>query len=442
MTENKTAVVARGLGKRYALAGSRPVYGSFRESAMKALGAPVRGLARILDVNGQKAGPANTFWALRDVSFDVRPGEVVGLIGRNGSGKTTLLKILSRITEPTEGRAELHGRVGSLLEVGTGFHAELSGRENVYLNGAILGMTRREMDEKFDQIVAFSEVERFLDMPVKHYSAGMSVRLAFAVAAHLDPEILLVDEVLAVGDHDFQKKCLGKMHETSEQGKTAFLVSHDMTAILGLCDRAILLDGGRIRAQGPVDDVVSEYLSGHRDDARQAIHLSQRTDREGNGNVRFTSFHLERDGKTVSHARSGDVVDLVLGYRAKESFTNIFVQVAILDRLGKRLLSFSNRVTGDELGPVPLDGHFVCRIPRVPLLPDDYELELVADVNRAYADIIHAGAFAVVEGDFFGTGKSFQRREHGAFQADHAWSIRGSQVGNSRTISPVSGPPT
>jgi lipopolysaccharide transport system ATP-binding protein len=201
------------------------------------------------------------FWALKDVNFEVREGEVLGIIGRNGAGKSTLLKVLSRITEPTKGRVTLRGRVASLLEVGTGFHPELTGRENIYLNGAILGMGRAEIRKKFDEIVAFAEVERFLDTPVKRYSSGMYVRLAFAVAAHMEPEILIVDEVLAVGDAEFQKKCLGKMGEVSRAGRTVLLVSHNMSSIAGLADRALLLDHGRVAVDGPVSDAVAAYIS-------------------------------------------------------------------------------------------------------------------------------------------------------------------------------------
>ncbi len=201
------------------------------------------------------------FWALKDVSFEVKPGEAVGIIGRNGAGKSTLLKLLSRITEPTQGRIELEGRVASLLEVGTGFHPELTGRENIFLNGAILGMHRAEIKKKFDEIVAFAEVEKFLDTPVKHYSSGMYMRLAFAVAAHLEPEILIVDEVLAVGDCEFQKKCLGKMEDVSHSGRTILFVSHNMDAILRLCSRAILLQAGRVLEAGPVQPVVTRYTT-------------------------------------------------------------------------------------------------------------------------------------------------------------------------------------
>jgi lipopolysaccharide transport system ATP-binding protein len=256
----KLAIRAEGLGKKFRL-GERQRYFALRDALTRAVGAPFRMLSRL--ASGQLpfgGGERKEFWALSDVNFSIAPGEVVGLIGRNGAGKSTLLKILSRITEPTQGRALLRGRVGSLLEVGTGFHPELTGRENIFLNGAILGMRRREVRRKFDEIVAFAEVEQFIDTPVKQYSSGMYMRLAFAVAAQLEPEILLVDEVLAVGDSSFQKKCIGRMGEVGKEGRTVLFVSHSMTAITRLCPRAILLDGGRVIADGPAADVTAAYL--------------------------------------------------------------------------------------------------------------------------------------------------------------------------------------
>lgn len=252
-----------GLGKRYYIGHqrSRSQYKALRDTLTDALAAPFRRAAKLL--RGVATGAAEldeALWALDDISFEVKRGEAVGIIGRNGAGKTTLLKILSRITEPTKGYAEIRGRVGSLLEVGAGFHPELTGRENIYLNGAILGMKRREIKRKFDEIVAFAEVEKFIDTPVKHFSSGMYLRLAFAVAAHLETEILLVDEVLAVGDIRFQRKCLSRMQVIGKQGRTVLFVSHNMSAITRLCGRIVLLDGGRVQADGPSHEVVSTYL--------------------------------------------------------------------------------------------------------------------------------------------------------------------------------------
>lgn len=239
----------QGLGKRYHLGGPTAAYATLRETIMDLARKPLR----------KNGNAPTTIWALRDLDFEIAPGEIVGIIGRNGAGKSTLLKILSRIVEPTLGRVELYGRVASLLEVGTGFHPELSGRENIFLNGSILGMTRKEIERKFDEIVAFAEVEKFIDTPVKRYSSGMYVRLAFAVAAHLEPEILVVDEVLAVGDYRFQQKCLSKMHDVATHGRTILFVSHNMGAVSRLCERTILLNEGRIVSIGPTPDVIQTY---------------------------------------------------------------------------------------------------------------------------------------------------------------------------------------
>jgi lipopolysaccharide transport system ATP-binding protein len=241
----------QNLSKQYYLGGPSAAYSTLRESLMDLARKPVRAL--------RKNGNAPQIWALKDLNFEIERGEIVGIIGRNGAGKSTLLKILSRITEPTTGHVELFGRVASLLEVGTGFHPELSGRENIYLNGSILGMTRKEIESKFDEIVAFAEVEKFIDTPVKRYSSGMYVRLAFAVAAHLEPEILVVDEVLAVGDYKFQQKCLNKMHDVATLGRTILFVSHNMGAVSRLCQRTILLNEGRIVQIGPTPEIIQTY---------------------------------------------------------------------------------------------------------------------------------------------------------------------------------------
>src|SRR6266849_4391821 len=259
----ETAIRVENVCKRYRI-GQRQRYKTLRDALFGVMCTPFRGVRACLSGQGTSKSyqeSDNFIWALKDVSFEVKRGEVVGIIGRNGAGKTTLLKILSRITKPTRGYAEIHGRVGSLLEVGTGFHTELTGRENIYLNGAILGMKKAEIERKFDEMVAFAEVEKFIDTPVKHYSSGMFVRLAFAVAAHLDPEILLVDEVLSVGDAAFQKKCLGKMGEVAREGRTVLFVSHDMTSVGSLCSRVIVFDAGRPVMLANATAAISYYLS-------------------------------------------------------------------------------------------------------------------------------------------------------------------------------------
>jgi lipopolysaccharide transport system ATP-binding protein len=254
LSEMKPIIRVMNVGKQYRIGARQETYTNIREALTASLRAPFKRLR----YNGRR--DADMVWALKDISFDVQPGEVLGLIGRNGAGKSTLLKLLSRITEPTTGRAEIYGRIGSLLEVGTGFHPELTGRENIFLNGAVLGMKRSEIARKFDEIVAFAETDRYLDTPVKHYSSGMYMRLAFAVAAHLEPEILLVDEVLAVGDAEFQAKCLGKMGAVASEGRTILFVSHNMAAVQSLCQRVIWLERGEIAEEGEAGRVVKNYL--------------------------------------------------------------------------------------------------------------------------------------------------------------------------------------
>jgi lipopolysaccharide transport system ATP-binding protein len=296
-----SSISVRDLRKRYRIGAVQGTYRTLRETLTDAFVAPVRKAASLLrGIPTGAAGLHEEIWALDGVSFDVQRGEVVGIIGRNGAGKSTLLKILTRITEPTAGDAVVRGRTGSLLEVGTGFHPELTGRENVYLNGAILGMRRQEIDCKFDRMVDFAEVSRFIDTPVKHYSSGMRVRLAFAVAAHLDPEVLLVDEVLAVGDAAFQNKCLTRMGEVAEQGRTVLFVSHNMTAVQRLCARAICLDQGKVVQDGPSSDVVLNYLkttfSGQ---AEQVWDDPARA--PGNEQVRIRSMRIRLDGSSPTN---------------------------------------------------------------------------------------------------------------------------------------------
>ena len=361
------------------------------------------------------------FWALRDVSFEVKQGEVVGIIGRNGAGKSTLLKILSRITEPTEGRVTLRGRVASLLEVGTGFHPELTGRENIFLNGAILGMGRAEIRKKFDEIVAFAEVEKFLDTPVKRYSSGMYVRLAFAVAAHLEPEILIVDEVLAVGDAEFQRKCLGKMQEVSRGGRTVLFVSHQMAAVQNLCQTGILLAQGRIVQIGPIHDVVKHYLT-------ESTHLAElsfenRKDRQGNGALRFTEVSL-RDvhGKPVTAFGCGApaVMELSIANVSRKSLRTVRVAVGVDNDLGQRILVWSTHLADEDFPELGADVASVeVRIPRMTLAPGRYGFTLFASVNGEIVDWIrNAGTFDVEPGDFYGTGQ-LPAQGQGHFLMEH-----------------------
>lgn len=298
------AVRSSELGKLYHIGGKQERYRTLRDTLSEALYAPFRLLhskKRSSDVSVATQSKAETtIWALKDVSFEIGHGEVVGIIGRNGAGKSTLLKILSRITRPTEGHAEIHGRVASLLEVGTGFHPELTGRENVYLNGAILGMRKTEIDRKFDAIVAFSEIEKFIDTPIKHYSSGMHLRLAFAVAAHLEPEILIVDEVLAVGDASFQRKCLEKVQDISGEGRTVVLVSHNMTVVQRLCSKILLLDKGRVSGWGPSQQIIDSYLHSSMTQLGERI-WEDTSQAPGNQVVRLRAVRAVDAHGTVAH---------------------------------------------------------------------------------------------------------------------------------------------
>jgi homopolymeric O-antigen transport system ATP-binding protein len=366
------------------------------------------------------------FWALKDVSFSIKHGEAVGIIGGNGAGKSTLLKLLSRITEPTTGQIRYKGRVSSLLEVGTGFHPELTGRENIFLNAAILGMRRSDIARKFDEIVAFSEVEKFLDTPVKRYSSGMYVRLAFGVAAHLEPEILLVDEVLAVGDATFQKKCLGKMGNVVQEGRTVLFVSHNMAAIASLCTRGILLDGGRLKLSSSPQLVIEEYLSKPRTDA--SIPLSERKDRKGNGRVRFTNVSVLSDrGEPVETAISGQDISFSFEYDicGSEALRNVTIQIKFFSVFGQPLFACLSRAVVKESFTLLPGARIFCHIPRLPLRSGTYTYGIWCMVGETMEDAVsEAGKLTVVEGDFFGTGK-FPVRETGDFLVAHEWSLDG-----------------
>lgn len=329
------AIRVEGLGKRYRLGAQQAQYQTLRESLASAITRPLR---RWTD---RQTGPdATTIWALKDISFEVQHGEALGIIGRNGAGKSTLLKVLSRITRPTEGYAEVRGRVGSLLEVGTGFHPELTGRENIYLNGAILGMKRNEIIRKFDEIVAFAEIEQFLDTPVKRYSSGMYVRLAFAVAAHLEPEILVVDEVLAVGDATFQKKCLGKMSDVAKSGRTVLFVSHNIGAVVALCDRAVLLDHGQILREGLATEVTEAYQSGIYASIANVSDL-RTVEHYGTGKARFVSVTLTpigADGHALPYLKPGKDIEIDLTIVAYSEVERANVAIIVYDASGYRLI--------------------------------------------------------------------------------------------------------
>ena len=398
------AIRVEHLSKRYQVGEltSKYDYITFREALVRAATAPIQ---RLRMLRGQVPA-TQSIWALKDVSFEVQPGEVVGIIGRNGAGKSTLLKILSQITEPTQGRVEMRGRVASLLEVGTGFHPELTGRENIYLNGAILGMTRREIESKFDQIVDFSGVERFIDTPVKRYSTGMYLRLAFAVAAHLDPEILIVDEVLAVGDAAFQKKCLGRMGEVARSGRTVLFVSHNMPAVRALCSTGVVLDSGVAILRGSADAAVDTYLK--QASAVASTPLRNREDRQGSGKVRFTDIWVESPPDTRADAvASGDTVRIVATFEKCDSWAGGVLDVAF--RLhapsGELITVLWSQAAGCLVEEAPAAGTASCEIPRLPLRAGEYPISVFCNLDGVPADLVtDAGTLNVEDGDFFGTG--------------------------------------
>jgi lipopolysaccharide transport system ATP-binding protein len=374
---SEIVIRAEGIGKRYAIGAPKARYRTIRESLSEAVRRPIRAAAR-LGSGGTKRRESSEFWALRDIALEVRRGEVLGIIGGNGAGKSTLLKVLSRITEPTEGWAEIRGRVASLLEVGTGFHPELTGRENIFLNGSILGMRRHEIAAKFDEIVAFAEVERFVDTAVKHYSSGMYLRLAFAVAAHLEPEILMVDEVLAVGDAAFQQKCLGKMRDVVRGGRTILFVSHNMAAVRELCARALVIDAGRVAHSGFVDEAVAHYVQRTAAGMVNGAKEAKMPDHQGSGRG-----HILEVGVCDSHGRPmraigiGEPFEIFYEVELNQASAPLVAGAEISTTNGTPLLNLRSDAQG-VVFPVNRDQRrlrFSIGVPGLPLFPGQYRLD-------------------------------------------------------------------
>jgi lipopolysaccharide transport system ATP-binding protein len=396
-----TAISVKGLGKHYIIGHKKE--GDFRH----AIGNKLKNIFK------PDASEKEVFWALKDIDFEIKHGEAVGIIGRNGAGKSTLLKILSRITDPSTGRFEINGRVSSLLEVGTGFHAELSGRENIYLNGTILGMKRAEIKQKFDEIVDFSGVEKFLDTPVKHYSSGMKVRLAFSVAAHLEPEILIVDEVLAVGDAEFQKKCLGKMDQVSKnEGRTVLFVSHNLAAVSQLCSRGILLRQGNLILEDEVNAVIHEYISYNRTQSNtgELINLDLR---KGDGRFKVNEIKLlDHKLSPIRIGRTGSELIFQIFFNNEIHPLNCSFRIdfAIDNEQDQRIAWFSSDAVNSELQK-PFE-NIKLKIPKFPFGAGTYYLTFYCTINGQLVDYIHqAYAFTVEEGDFFGTGKTIPKSQ-------------------------------
>ena len=414
---SEIVIKVENLGKRYAIGARQARYATLREAL-------VSSFRRVITYRSRKEAGENLLWALRDVSFDVQKGEVLGIIGRNGAGKSTLLKLLAHITEPTEGRITLNGRVGSLLEVGTGFHPELTGRDNIYMNGAILGMKRAEIERKFDEIVAFAEIDQFLDTPVKRYSSGMYVRLAFAVAAHLEPEILVVDEVLAVGDVQFQKKCLGKMSDVAQGGRTVLFVSHNIAAIQNLCTEAILLESGHLIARGEVKTVVNEYLNNAGTQNEQASSDLHTLLRASNIPGVFMEGYLNSRPLAGLHMllpESSLTFDLQL--ELAQDCGNVSIGFHLEDALGIRMYSASSRWALKRIHLTAGVHHVRCTIEKLPLVPGRYYLNLGCySGNQALDWLSRVAVIEIEQADVYGTGE-LPNSDQGYFLSHSSWDI-------------------
>jgi lipopolysaccharide transport system ATP-binding protein len=397
------AIRAEGLSKQYRI-GERQKYKALRDTLTSALYSPFRRLqSAFASTTAEDKKDTRTIWALKDVSFEVKQGEVVGVIGSNGAGKSTLLKILSRITEPTEGFVDLHGRVGSLLEVGTGFHPELTGRENLYLNGSIIGMKKREIDRKFDEIVDFAEIEQFLDTPVKYYSSGMYMRLAFSVAAHLEPEILLVDEVLAVGDAAFQKKCLGKMESVAKEGRTVLFVSHNMAAVRSLCQRCDLFEKGQLVLSGSVDACIDRYLSQslavHQGPSVVFLRLPTRP-------LRMCSATVLVNGSPSTTVFMGDTITLSVDFASETPIRQPRFAFVLTTHTGVAVLNASNRYQPSQELAAPVSaGTIRCDLGMVPLAAGAYVISLYFGDQAEDTHVVErALSIEVIERDIWGQG--------------------------------------
>jgi lipopolysaccharide transport system ATP-binding protein len=364
---------------------------------------------KIGDANDRSTkGDSDYVWALRDINFEVQQGDVLGIIGKNGAGKSTLLKILSKVTAPTTGTIKARGRIASLLEVGTGFHPEMTGRENIYMNGAIMGMTKAEIARKLDEIVDFSGVERYLDTPVKRYSSGMTVRLGFAIAAHLDPEILVVDEVLAVGDAEFQKKAIGKMQDVSQkQGRTVFFVSHNMAAVKNLCQNGVVMKNGMLDYRGKIDDAIDYYLS--QIQSQSIIGINHREDRTGNFEIKATYLKLKNlDGEEIHSVISGQDFIIALGYEKmrNEIYSGVNISFSLKDSNDIPLFLLHNRMTGEKINVIKNEGEFSCEIRNFPLNEGTYWLSYSIMTGYVFHDLLqNAIEIKVEKGDFYNTGE-------------------------------------
>ena len=420
---NETVINTTNISKRYVIGNKNSKPNTLAGEIINFLNTPIRNFKKLRSLTNNKNN-TTTIWALKNINVQIKEKEIIGIIGSNGSGKSTLLKILSKITTPTSGEAFIKGKVGSLLEVGTGFHDELTGRENIYLNGTILGMNKKQINNNIDNIINFSGVKEFIDTPVKRYSSGMRVRLAFSVAAYLEPEILIIDEVLAVGDASFQKKCLGKMDDVAKSGRTVLFVSHNMEAIMSLCTRVIWIDKGEIIRDGNPTSVVNEYLETTSTLSNTNINLEKMSQRGGDGSIKFTNLKI-MNSKMVekSQFNVGEKLNLLLSLKSIEKGlinSNLAIKVIIKNQNNSNVLNFNNESAGKQINLLEGINNILFTIPKLPLGQGIYSISLEAWVNGGKSDTVgNICVFETIPGDFNGLG--IPNLDHTLFYANSIW---------------------
>jgi|TARA_B100001142_G_scaffold308677_1_gene340424 lipopolysaccharide transport system ATP-binding protein len=420
---NETVINTTNISKRYVIGNKNSKPNTLAGEIINFLNTPIRNFKKLRSLTNNKNN-TTTIWALKNINVQIKEKEIIGIIGSNGSGKSTLLKILSKITTPTSGEAFIKGKVGSLLEVGTGFHDELTGRENIYLNGTILGMNKKQINNNIDNIINFSGVKEFIDTPVKRYSSGMRVRLAFSVAAYLEPEILIIDEVLAVGDASFQKKCLGKMDDVAKSGRTVLFVSHNMEAIMSLCTRVIWIDKGEIIRDGNPTSVVNEYLETTSTLSNTNINLEKMSQRGGDGSIKFTNLKI-MNSKMIekSQFNVGEKLNLLISLKSIETGlinSNLAIKVIIKNQNNSNVLNFNNESAGKQINLLEGINNILFTIPKLPLGQGIYSISLEAWANGGKSDTVgNICVFETIPGDFNGLG--IPNLDHTLFYANSIW---------------------
>jgi lipopolysaccharide transport system ATP-binding protein len=431
MNSADIAIKVENISKRYRIGTKEDIHDSIGGTIFNFLKSPIKNYKKyssLYKFDNDNNDSSDILWALKNVSFNVKRGEVIGIIGRNGAGKSTLLKILSRITDPTSGSAEIRGKVSSLLEVGTGFHPELTGRENIFLNGTILGMKKIEVEKKYDEIVEFSGVKKFIDTPVKRYSSGMKVRLAFAVAAHLEPEILIVDEVLSVGDADFQNKCLGKMRDHTKFGRTVLFVSHNLGAVIDLCPRSIFLNKGQIVAEGPSREIVEQYLSTLFVPVDN-MNLRDVPKRNGDGRLRFVAAYFQsQDGKCIRMPISGHPVDIVLEFSSKKDLLNTEFVLTIFNRMGVAVTNFDVGLNGKPFQIPKGEWKAICHVPKLPLPIGNYKISIAASDDIGKLDHVSTACIFDVETSSFYKNNRTPSMRYSTALVDHNWRLTPKEI--------------